>query len=270
MIFGILISIVNQINSINDGIKIWNSLEINEKEKYLRISHKYYLAFKYKDLIYQKKIRRIFPRKPFDAFQFFLNEKKGIKIPEGNNTVIYWREKYNELDDEVKKKYIKQYNIAIKEYKSKLDTFKDKVFDFPKSPKNPFSFYISCELNELSKKNEKIDIKETFENLTRNWYINEVEKKIYEEMANKDKIRYKNEIIEFEKFGYYSKYDINSNTDDINSKYESSPKKSKKRTVYNSNDNKRKKKCLNSKRNNHINNSANTNNIKKGKLQLEL
>ena len=32
-------------------------------------------------------------------------------------------------------------------------------------------------------------------------------KKIYEEMANKDKIRYKNEIIEFEKFGYYSKYD---------------------------------------------------------------
>ena len=106
---------------------IWNSLEINEKEKYLRISHKYYLAFKYKDLIYQKKIRRIFPRKPFDAFQFFLNEKKGIKIPEGNNTVIYWREKYNELDDEVKKKYIKQYNIATKEYKSKLDTFKDKV-----------------------------------------------------------------------------------------------------------------------------------------------
>ena len=82
------------------------------------------------------------------------------------------------MDDEVKKKYIKQYNIATKEYKSKLDSFKDKVFDFPKSPKNPFAFYISCELNELSKKNEKIDIKETFENLTRNWYINEVKKNI--------------------------------------------------------------------------------------------
>ena len=114
-------------------------------------------------MIYEKKIRRIYPKKPIDAFQFYLNEKKGIKIPEGCNAIIYWRNKYNELNNESKIKYIRLYNEAIKDFQNKIEEFKDKIFDFPKSPKNPFSFYISIELNNLSNKNDSLELKDNFE-----------------------------------------------------------------------------------------------------------
>ena len=107
-----------EIKSINEGMVLWNKLSINEKEHYLKISHKYYLAYKYKELLHQKKIRRIYPRKPTGPFQFFLSEKKGTKLPEGNNNPIsYWRIKYNKLDENEKEKYIQLYNKSLNDYK---------------------------------------------------------------------------------------------------------------------------------------------------------
>lgn len=255
----------NEIKSIKDGVNLWDNLNINEKEKYLKLSHRYFLAYKYKEMIYEKKIRRIYPKKPIDAFQFYLNEKKGIKIPEGCNAIIYWRNKYNELNNESKIKYIRLYNEAIKDFQNKIEEFKDKIFDFPKSPKNPFSFYISIELNNLSNKNDSLELKDNFEILTANWYNNKIDKNKYVDLANKDKKRYKYEISQFEKLGYYYKYD-----EEMNAKYESAPNIKHKKTSPTSFETKKEKKSLDSK----IINNTNINNevIKsyKGKLQYKV
>ena len=80
------------------------------------MSHNYYLAYKYKELLHRKKIQRIFPKKPTGPFQFFLIDKKGIKIPEGINTINYWRNIFNNLSDEEQEKYINEYNIAKEKY----------------------------------------------------------------------------------------------------------------------------------------------------------
>ena len=106
-----------EINTINEGINLWNNLNINEKEYYLKISHKYYLSFKYKEMIYNKKIKKNYPKKPISPFQIYLNDKKGIKLPKGNNNpILYWRKKYNELTDTEKDKYKNIFNKNVIEY----------------------------------------------------------------------------------------------------------------------------------------------------------
>ena len=45
---------------------------------------------------------------------------------------------------------------------------KNKVFDFPKSPTNPFSFYNKYEFMKESKKSPNFNIKEYFEILGKN------------------------------------------------------------------------------------------------------
>ena len=81
-------------------------------------------------------------------------------------------------------------------------------------------------------------------------------------MANKDKVRYKYEITQFEKFGYYFKYE-----DGINVKFESAPKNKLKKLSTYLFERKSEKKSLDSK--NKDNNIINTVVIKtyKGKTQ---
>ena len=218
-----------EINTINEGINLWNNLNINEKEYYLKISHKYYLSFKYKEMIYNKKI---------------------------------------------KKNYKNIFNKNVIEYKKKLESMKNKIFDFPKSPTNPFTFYIKSEFMEESKKSPNFNVKEYFEILTKNWYENKINKKKYEDMANEDRKRYKNEIIQFQKFGYYTKYNIynkkNYIDEDANEKSESAPKiKKKSVSNYNSIKTNNKNKKSYSTNNKNQNNNNKTKNIKKGKSQIK-
>ena len=251
-----------EINTINEGIYLWNNLNINEKEYYLKISHKYYLSFKYKEMIYNKKIKKNYPKKPISPFQIYLNDKKGIKLPEGNNNpILYWRKKYNELTDTEKDKYKNIFNKNVIEYKKKLESMKNKIFDFPKSPTNPFTFYIKSEFMEESKKSPNFNVKEYFEILTKNWYENKINKNKYEDMANENRKRYKNEIIQFQKFGYYTKYNIynkkNYIDEDANEKSESAPK-IKKKSVSNYNSiktNNKNKKSFSTNNKNHNNNN---------------
>ena len=259
-----------EINNIPEGIKLWEKLDINEKEKYLKLSHKYYLAYKYKELLYKKKIKRIYPNKPFGPFQFYLNEKRGIKLSSGVNPIIYWRSQFNKLNDKQKEKYVKLYNESIIIYNKKLQNFNNKIFDLPKPPKNAFSFYITDEFNEVyKKKSDNFNLKEYFELLSKNWKENKVNKNKYEKMAYNDMNRYKNQIILFEKFGFYYKNNNYFDYDEgVDEKYETVPKIKKKRL---SNDkdtvsNKKNKKCL-TPNNNTSNNNIDSNNLKKAKLQ---
>ena len=60
---------------------MWDKLSEDEKESYLKKSHTLKLAYKYKKMIYDKKIKKILPKKPATAYGYFLKEKNNEKAP---------------------------------------------------------------------------------------------------------------------------------------------------------------------------------------------
>ena len=58
-----------EIKSINQGLELWKKLSEDQKEEYLKKSHKRILAYKYQEMIYNKKIKKIIPKKPKSVFQ---------------------------------------------------------------------------------------------------------------------------------------------------------------------------------------------------------
>lgn len=195
---------LNEISSINEGLKLWQQLSVEEKDKYLKYSHNFYLSYKYQELIFNNKINRIYPKKP-NVFQIYLNEKKGIKIPKGNNTIKFWRDKFNSLNIEEKEKYYDKYKKLLDEYNKKLQYFNKKIFDLPKPPKNSFTLYLAFVFDELNKNNEIFDPKIILDKAAKDWSKSLIDKKQFEEKYKVEQERYKNEINYFEKYGYYYK-----------------------------------------------------------------
>lgn len=209
----------HEINSISEGIEKWKQLSNDKKDHYLKISHKFYLAYKYKQLLFNKKINRIYPKKPTGSFQFYLIDKKGIKVPKGINTIKYWRNKFDSLDKKEIEKYNTKYLLALEDYNKKAEYFKDKIFDFPIKPKSPFTYYVNFKFDELSKDNNNIILKDYFEIISKEWSKGNIDKKQFQLMSDNDKKRYKKQVIQFEKFGfYYKEFDyeyINNKSDEL-------------------------------------------------------
>ena len=95
------------LHSIHEGKDLWNKLSDEEKEIYLKKAHTCKLAYKYKNMIYNKKIKKIMPKKPANTYTLFLKDKKGQKIPKGEKALTYWRDEYENLTKEKKKIYRK-------------------------------------------------------------------------------------------------------------------------------------------------------------------
>ena len=66
----------NEFKNISDSSDLWNKLSEEEKEKYLMKSHRLQLAYKYKKMIYKKKIKKILKKNPLISKQIFRKEKK--------------------------------------------------------------------------------------------------------------------------------------------------------------------------------------------------
>ena len=193
-----------ELHDIKEGKEMWDKLSEDEKESYLKKSHTLRLAYKYKKMIYNKKIKKMMPKKPPTAFGFFLKEKKGVKIPKGEKAVVHWLPYFNDLPKDKKKKYEEQAKLARIKYEKKMEDFKKYTFDMPKRPLNAFSLFVRDRVPDLKKKKKDAPVTELLKTAAKEWQSGEgVSQKLYERKAEQDKRRFKKQLKEFEAKGYY-------------------------------------------------------------------
>lgn len=221
------------LHNLTEGKELWDKLSEEEKEKYLKKAHRCRLAYKYKKMIYNKKIKKILPKKPATPFGYFLKEKKGIKIPKGEKILTYWREEFNKLTKDQKKKYEEKASKEKEKYKKKMEVFDNYVFDIPKRPLNAFSLYVKDRIPDLKKQNEKAIASDLIKIVAKEWKKEErVSQAEYEKKAEREKKRFLKQMKDFEKLGYYKKNTRGENKkgDEDDEEEEKSKRQSKKKT----------------------------------------
>ena len=241
----------NEIKSLNHGYELWKQLSEEKKEEYLNKSHRCQLAYTYKEMINKKQIRRMLPKKPLSAFQYYLKDKKDQKLPEGGSSHNYWRTMFDKLSNEQKKKYEEKSKKEKEIYEKKIEKFNNKVFDMPHRPLNGFELYVSDRMPELRKEKSNEANNELIKMIVNEWQDGKiVNKSIYIKDAEKNLKRFKKQFFEFKKNGFYtkSKGKEEGDDDDKDEKNNNKRKKvSKGNLGLDSCFNKRCKKCMHNK-----------------------
>ena len=195
-----------ELHSLKQGKEMWNKLSEEEKEKYLKKAHTCRVAYKYKKMIYNKKIKKILPKRPANAYGQYLKDKKGQKIPKGEKAVAYWRESFEQLPKDKMKKYEEKAARDKERYENKMKEFKNVVFDMPKRPLNAFSLYVRDRVPDLRKEKEDLPNNKLLKIVAKEWQEEDgVSQSKYEKKAEQDKKRFIKQLKDFEKFGYYKK-----------------------------------------------------------------
>lgn len=196
-----------EILSLTMAHKMWGLLSEEEKEKYLLKSHRCLLAYKYKKMIYKKKMKKFLPKKPINPFQIFLKEKKGIKLPKGvNNNIQYWSSVYVKLPMEIKNKYKKKSEKEKENYLKKNSEIENKIFDIPKRPISGFYLYVNDRIPDLQKEQPNEIIPNLIKKIAKEWQEGQlVDTNYYNIKAENEIKRYKKQMKEFNKFGYYTR-----------------------------------------------------------------
>ena len=192
------------LHNIQEGRDLWEKLSEDEKETYAKKAHRCRLAYKYKNMIYKKKIRKIMPKRPANAYAQFMKEKKGQKVPKGQTPGEYWKKDYEKLPKDKKKKYEEKAERDRERYEKKMKEFNNFVFDIPKRPLNAFTLYVKDRIPDLRKENAKAENPELLKIAAKEWKKEDgVSQKQYEKQAEKDQKRFTRQMKEFEKLGYY-------------------------------------------------------------------
>ena len=196
------------LDSIKEGKELWDKLSEEEKDEYLKKAHRCKLAYKYKKMIYNKRIKKILPKRPGNAYAQFLKDKKGQKIPKGENAVVYWREEYENLSKDKKEKYEEKAKLEREKYQKKMKQFDNCVFDMPKRPLNAFALYAKDCIPALRQENKNKDLPtpELLKIAAKEWNNEDgVSKSKYEKKAEEDKKRFIKQLKDFETMGYYKR-----------------------------------------------------------------
>lgn len=218
------------LHSLKEGKELWDKLSEDEKEAYLKKAHKCKLAYKYKNMIYKKKIKKMLPKKPANAFAQFLKEKKGQKMPKGKTPAEYWKEDYENLTKDKKKKYEEKAAREKERYEKKMAEFKNYVFDMPKRPLNAFSLYVRDRIPDLKEEKKGVPVNELLRTVAKEWKKEDgVSQSKYEKKAEQDRKRFSRQMKDFEKLGYYKKNSRGEKTKTEEDDDEEEEKKSKKK-----------------------------------------
>ena len=256
----------NEIKSLTQGQELWKKLTEEQKEEYLKKSHRCQLAYKYKKMIYVKQIKKILPKRPGNAYTQFLKEKKGQKIPEGQNFLKYWRPIYEKLTPEEKAKYEEKAKKAKEIYDKKFEQFANKVFDMPKKPLSGFTFYVAEKMPLLKKEKPDLLLNDLSKQIAEEWQKEPEEKKAeYIKKSEEDKKRFKRQFREFKKKGYYS----NNPDGDVDEEDEKEEKKSSKKKSGSKMSSKKSRKNASKKKDNDKKKSSKSKSKSKKKSQKE-
>ena len=151
-------------------------------------------------------MKKILPKRPGGAYAQYLKDKKGQKVPKGEKAVVYWRESYDQLPKDKKKKYEEKAIREKEKYEKKMEEFKNCVFDMPKRPLNAFTLFVKDRLPDLKKENEKAPTAKLLKAVAKEWKEEDgVSQSKYEKLALQDKKRFIRQLKDFEKLGYYKK-----------------------------------------------------------------
>ena len=219
----------NEIKSLKEGQELWKKLTEDQKEEYLTKSHKCLLAYRYKKMIYNKKIKKMLPKKPKGPFQAFLKEKKGQKPANGESWLPFWKKVFDGLSAPQKKKYEEKAEKAKEKYDKQMLQFQDKVFDMPKKPLSGFNLYVIERMPDLKKEKPNAQSSVLLAQIAKEWNEGkDVDQNLYNKTAEKDKKRFKKQLKEFQKLGYYTKEKAETVTDDGEKSKKSKKKSSSK------------------------------------------
>jgi hypothetical protein len=232
----------NEIKSIKEGHEMWKKLTEDQKEEYLTKSHKCLLAYRYKKMIYNKKIKKMLPKKPIGPFQQFLKEKKGQKPANGESYFSFWKTVFEGLSESQKKKYVEKAEKSKEKYDKKMIHFQDKVFDMPKKPVSGFALYVAERMPDLKKEKPDLQLNQLMKQAAKEWNDGkDVDQKEYNKNAEKDRKRFKKQLKEFQKLGYYTKDKSQNDADEDKSKKSKKKKSSSKASTHNTKSKKSKK-----------------------------
>lgn len=206
-----------ELKSIHQGKELWEKLKDEEKEVYLNKAKLTQLAYRYKKMIYDKKIKKILPKKPGGAFCYYLKEKKGNVLEYGENFIKHYREEWEKLDSCKKEYYENKAKKGLKKYYEKMKKYDNKIFDIPKKPLNAYKIFLSATIKMVreeeeildTQKEDKYDPATLLKTTALEWNeLKDEEKKIYEKIAEKELKIYKIQLKEFNQNGYYTKREV--------------------------------------------------------------
>ena len=107
-----------------------------------------------------------------------------------------------------------------------MEKFNNKVFDMPRKPLTGFALYVADRVPDLKKENPNKPNNELIKMVAKEWQDGKiVNQSTYIKDAEKDKKRFKKQLLEFKKNGYYTKTKDKEDGDDDEDEKKSSKKK---------------------------------------------
>ena len=192
-------------NAFKEGKILWDKLSEEEKDVYLKKSHRIRICYKYKLLLYNKNKKKLLPTRPKSAYNLFVSDMKGKKIPKGVSFIDFVKDEWNNLDEKTIEKYQAKAEKLKIEFEKQKEKFENKIFDNPKRPKNSYQIYVSHRMSELKEKNPEGKVQEMLSECAQEWNdMGDKEKKKYEKIYQKGKELYQEQLKEFEEKGYYT------------------------------------------------------------------
>ena len=135
------------------------------------------------------------------------------------------------MSDEQKKKYEEKAEKSLEKYNKQMSQFENKIFDMPKRPISGFMLYVSDRMPDIKKEKPKLTSPELIGIIAKEWQKGkDVDQKSYNKKAEKDKIRFKKQLNEFQKLGYYTKTKEEEGENAIDDDEDKKSKKSKKKS----------------------------------------
>ena len=216
-------------NPLAEGKRLWDSLDDDEKEYYLKISHRVHLCYVYKKMKFKEFQRKLTPIRPPTARSLFFKKLKGAELPEGKNFMQFANEKWKELSEKEKKKYVEYAEEEKVKFEKKKKKNPDKIFNYPQKALSGFNIYIKEKTPDFKEENPDVTGNEIFRELSQQWNdLSDKQKAKYYKKAEKDKKRFLEQQEEFVTNGYYTQ---TKNVASVSKKTQSQKKRSQRKNA---------------------------------------